>query len=249
MLDENSVMLLNDIIYKIYTVEPFDKMRKQILSALNFLIPFSISTFYLTSDENPYELTRPIGTGMPDSRWEVYIDKYQELDYTRWTFAAPTSKAYRETDLLNEEVRINTPFYKSMYAPSNIHYSVILTIIHNGKFLGVITLFRKKDEQDFSDKEVLLLDLLKDHLGYRLSESMEKYREKRKNYPTSEKLTKEYNLTPREIEVVYLLLDGVNREDMCNQLCISTNTLKKHTLNIYKKLNIKSWRELFKLIK
>ena len=58
-----------------------------------------------------------------------------------------------------------------------------------------------------------------------------------------------YGLTDRETEIVYLLLDGVSKASICSQLCISPNTLKKHTLNIYKKLEVKSWRELFALLK
>jgi DNA-binding CsgD family transcriptional regulator len=248
MLDKNSIMLLNDIIYKIYSIEDTDEMRKSILSALQFLVPHAISTFYLASDSNPYELTRPIGTGLPESKWTTYLEKWQDLDYTRWTFASPTAKAYRETDLISDETRINTPFYKAMYAPENIHYCAILTVIHNECFLGVISLFRKKSDSDFSDCEIFLLDLLKEHLGYRLYDSMEKERGKRKNLPSRENLIQTYQLTPREIEIVYLLLDGASRDIICSQLCISQNTLKKHTINLYKKLGIKSWRELFKFI-
>ena len=70
-----------------------------------------------------------------------------------------------------------------------------------------------------------------------------------KTYPSKEDLVEAYHLTPRELEIVYLLLDGISKAQICEQLCISPNTLKKHTLNLYKKLGIKSWRELFSLLK
>lgn len=249
MAEKNSIMLLNDIIYKIYTIENFDEMRRAVLEFLQYLIPCSFSTFYLASAKNPYELERPIGIGVKEDDLQTYLDQYQELDYTRWTFAAPTASAYRETDLMHDTARINTPYYKAMFAPSNIHYSAIMTIIHEGVFLGVINLFRPKDDEDFTDEEMFFLDLLKGHLGYRLYQSLQKMKEREKIYPSKEELMTSYHLTAREVEVAYLMLDGVSKTLICEQLCISPNTLKKHTLNIYKKLGIKSWRELFSLLK
>ncbi len=66
----------------------------------NTLIPSTISTFYLASSESPYHLERPVGLGVSDERLQLYLDQYFEVDYTRWTFAAPKSNVYRETDLL-----------------------------------------------------------------------------------------------------------------------------------------------------
>ncbi len=249
MSEKNSIMLLNDIIYKIYTIEDFDEMRKSVLEFLQYLVPSSISTFYLGSTKVPYTLERPVGIGLGDERWQLYLDQFQDLDYTRWTFAAPTPQAYRETDLLHDEARVSTPYYKAMFAPSNIHYSAIITMIYEGIFLGVINLFRPKKDGDFTDEEMFFLDMLKSHLSYRLYQSMQKKKERETAYPTKEELTEQYNLTSREVEVVYLMLDGISKNQICDQLCISPNTLKKHTLNIYKKLEIKSWRELFSLLK
>ena len=136
-----------------------------------------------------------------------------------------------------------------MFEPSGIHYSAIITIIHEGVFLGVIDLFRPKSDGDFTDEEMFFLDMLKGHLSFRLYQSLKKLKEKRMDYPDKDSLASQYGLTPREVEIVYLLLDGVSKSTICDQLYISPNTLKKHTLNIYKKLNIKSWRELFQLLK
>lgn len=249
MPEKNNTMLLNDIVYKIHTIQDFDEMRRSVLDSLQFLIPSALSTFYLSSASSPYELCRPIGRGVSEDRLMVYLRDYQELDYTRWTFAAPIGQAFRETDLMTDTARENTPYYKEMFKAGNIHYSAILTIIFDGVFLGVINLFRSKDDQDFSDDEMFFLDLLKEHLGYRLSQEFSKFKEKAKVYPTKDSLMSSYQLTTREVEIVYLLLDGLSRQMICEKLCITLNTLKKHTVNIYKKLEINSWRELFKLIK
>lgn len=247
MAEKNSIMLLNDTIYKIHTIQNLDEMRMAVLESLQFLIPNPISTFYLAAPGRPYHLADPVGIGLTKERLDVYLEEYQALDFSRWTFAASDPKAFRETDLMRDEIRVNTSYYKAMFAPSQIHYSVFLTIIHNELFLGVIDLFRPKEDGDFTDEEMFLLDLLKTHLGFRLFQFLERHEDRRKKYPVRDELVGTYNLTAREAEIVHLLLDGLSKESICEQLCISTNTLKKHTLNIYKKLDIKSWRELFKL--
>lgn len=248
-MEKNSIMLLNDIIYKIYTIENFDEMRKSVLEFLQYLIPCPLSSFFLASTKVPYELENPVFTGLEDKYSQAYAEQYQDLDYTRWTFAAPAAQAYRETDLLREDVRVNTPYYKAMFVDTGLHYSAIVTIIYKGIFLGVIDLFRPKKDGDFTDEEMFFLDMLKEHLSYRLYQSLQKKKEREKIYPSKEDLMKQYGLTARETEIVYLLLAGMAKASICSQLCISPNTLKKHTLNIYKKLGVKSWRELFALLK
>lgn len=248
MAEKNSIMLLSDIIYKIHTIEKMDEMRKSMLESLQFLIPNRVSTFYLALPGSSYELTAPIGLGITTEECEEYLREFQSLDYTRWTFSAPAPAAFRETDLIRDELRVNTPYYKAMFLPAKIHYSVILTIIHNGTFLGVIDLYRQKKDGDFTDEELFWLDQLKEHLGFRLFAFLQQRQERQKKYPGRDMLMETYKLTLRESEIVYLLLDGLSKDTICEQLCISANTLKKHVLNIYKKLDIKSWRELFKLI-
>ena len=52
-------------------------------------------------------------------------------------------------------------------------------------------------------------------------------------------------LTPRELEVVGLVLEGHSSESIANQLGISAGTVRIHRKNIYAKMRIGSQRELF----
>jgi len=49
---------------------------------------------------------------------------------------------------------------------------------------------------------------------------------------------KKYELTPRELEVLNLLICGYNNSTMAEKLCISTHTAKAHISSIYEKLNV-----------
>lgn len=248
MISKNDMMMVNDLIYKIHTIDDFNSMRSSVLTSLKLLIPYDVVTFSIASPDNPYELCDAVSVGLPEDRWKMYEDEFQAMDYTRWTFAAPIAKAYRETDLMNDETRISTPYYQQLFVPSNIHYSAILTLIKNETFYGCINIFRKKDDGDFTDIEMTILDMLKDHLSYRLYKAKESYSASRKLYPDKEFLMDNYQLTRREIEILFLLLDGIDRDSISNQLSISPNTLKKHTANIYRKTSVNNYRELIKLM-
>jgi DNA-binding NarL/FixJ family response regulator len=52
------------------------------------------------------------------------------------------------------------------------------------------------------------------------------------------------NDTPREREVLELLLDGHNDESISNQLGITLDTVKRHTHKLYRKHGVNSRLEL-----
>ncbi|MEM6271249.1 MAG: response regulator transcription factor [Bacteroidota bacterium] len=48
----------------------------------------------------------------------------------------------------------------------------------------------------------------------------------------------QYNLTPREREILDLLIDGLSYQKIADQLFISYGTVRKHVENIYRKLEV-----------
>jgi LuxR family maltose regulon positive regulatory protein len=50
-------------------------------------------------------------------------------------------------------------------------------------------------------------------------------------------------LTRREIEILDLLAPGLVNKEIASQLFISPETVKKHTQNIYRKLNVSNRRQ------
>lgn len=55
-------------------------------------------------------------------------------------------------------------------------------------------------------------------------------------------------LTPRERQIVNLTIDGYTRMEISDKLCISFDTVKKHTANIYGKLGINGKMELVSML-
>ena len=66
---------------------------------------------------------------------------------------------------------------------------------------------------------------------------------------TVSEASEKYGLTKQEHMILKFLMDGQNNDFICGSLEISVNTLKKHILNIYRKLGIKNRVQMFKMIK
>ncbi|WP_419824889.1 LuxR C-terminal-related transcriptional regulator [Anoxybacterium hadale] len=252
MLEKNDLILLNEIIYKVHSLEAFDEMRLTVLSLLKHLIPYNQASFYLASNRPEHLLSNPVAVGISEESLQNYIEKYEDIDYTRWIFMSGKSMAYRETDLFSDAKRESEVLYKEMYAPVGIHYSAQLSISLHDSFLGIISLYRNKADGDFSDDNLFILELLKEHLAFRLYHNTSLLQSSasdlkgKTHYDTSHYIT-QFHLTVREVEVLGLLLGGLSGTRICEVLCISPHTLKKHTLSIYKKLSVSSRWELFHL--
>ena len=65
---------------------------------------------------------------------------------------------------------------------------------------------------------------------------------------TCTRLARQYRLSPREIEVFFLLSKGRNRAHIKEELVISNETVKSHVKNIYRKTDVHSQQELIDMI-
>ncbi|HYE69818.1 MAG TPA: helix-turn-helix transcriptional regulator [Anaerovoracaceae bacterium] len=250
LLEENDWIFLNNIAYKVHSIDDCTKMRRSFLELLKLLIPYDVATFYLSEHQSGHLLGQPVGINVSEDELQAYTDQFEEIDYTRWVFLSAKGMAYRETDLLPDSVREETALYKTMYAPNNIHFSAQLSLVYNDVFLGMITLYRSKNGEDFSEKDLFILDTVKDHLAFRL---FKESKGELSATPIKKDLnlsaySEQFKLTQRESEVFYLLFGEFTDEQICNQLFIGFNTLKKHILSIYKKSGVKSRLQLFKLV-
>lgn len=243
-LETNDWMILNSIIYKIYTTEDLTLMREALLEQLKMIIDFDSADFYLAPSDGSHELVSQVTYNCDEDG----SSQYSELDYSRGIMYSGKSMVYRETDIISDEKRVETEYYKKVYRPNNWHYSLQIILGYNKEFLGVITLYRTIGKDNFAYDDVFVMDMMKDHLAYRL------YQDKYSNDGQAHKLSvseisDKYDLTRRESMVLGELVNGNDNQKICGELSISINTLKKHILNIYRKIGVKNRVQLFKMVK
>lgn len=238
-MDKNKIILLNDIIYEIYAVEDLTEMRVKVLNLMNLLIPFNQATFYLADGTNAHILGNPIAVGICEKDLQKYLDDYEEEDYTRWINISGKCVAYRETDLFGEE-RVQEAYYQDVYLPYKIHYSLQISLAKQENFLGNLAMYRTQGTYDFTDEELFYAEMMKEHISLRLYRNFQKTEQHILNVMGIEaeeikKLSQIFRLTVRESEVLGYLLSSLSPDQIGQALFISSNTLKKHTTNIYKK--------------
>ena len=243
-METNDWIMLNNIIYKIYTTENFDDMRYEILDQLKMVLDFDSADFYMASREEGKLLCDPVTYNCDIDLSEMYED----LDYSRGIVASGKMLIYIETDIISDEARVQTDYYQKVYKPNNWHYALQMVIARNKKFLGAITFYRTIGKENFLYDDIFVLDMLKDHLAYRL-EQFYKSEEAGMDKITVTEAVVKYDLTKREHMILKQLMSGKDHAQICEELVISSNTLKKHILNIYRKMGIKNRVQLFKMVK
>ncbi|MDR3596163.1 LuxR C-terminal-related transcriptional regulator [Clostridium sp.] len=247
-MQNNEFLLINNIIYQIYSIPDFDTMKITFLNLLKMLIPNTASSILMADHTNSKNLVcDPICVPEVYSDTEKNYLLNEDEDYTRWVMLSGQCLLIRESDLMPEEERIKTTLYKKCYEPFGLHYSLQLNLVYNDLFLGVITIYRKKEERDFSSDEMFIIKAFSDHLNLRFYEY---YTKDSKNSSSTSyslaNLASQYNLTNREVEVLQLIFQDMDNDQIADKLFISGYTLKKHIQNLYRKFNVSTKWNLLK---
>ena len=244
---------LNDLVITINTIGDSALMRTAFLQKLMNLIDFDFSEFdigIVKKDSAP-QLVDPIIVSKFSKDFEEkfiyqYENIYAPMDYVNWVFMSPESLVYRESDLLNEEVRKQSPFYiKYLKVHDLVHIAGII-LASRGIFHGAITLYKSSRNEDFSNKDIYILKQLMPHLHLRFETDSDRIRKNEKSL--SYMLKNQYRLTNREIEMMGCLYDGLSNAAIGNKTGISLNTVKKHVYNIFGKLGVTNRTQLIKFI-
>lgn len=221
-----------------------------ITSELRELVPYSHSLYHYSFLAGEIFTTFDYGSiDLPEEHIKLYQEEYEGIDYINWFADEVTPRVFRDTDIIPAQIRENSQLMKGWMEPYHLFYSIGITIAADTCPYGNIYLFRSKDEGDFSDAEVSLLEVINEHLCIRYRREMPRglsgFTAKCGWGPFSAK----YQLTEREGAIVSSIGNGCLRKDLPATLFVSENTLKKHLSNIYKKLGINHYEELMQLIK
>lgn len=243
-LETNDWMILNSIIYKIYTMEEFDDMRSCFLEQMKLVMDFDSADFILVGQEEPLRLVRPVhyNGGKDSPQMLMSLGDRSRIRYNG------KSMVYRESDVIETLELVKTNYYQEIYRPNNWQHAIHMVLGGQERFCGLVTFYRNIGKDDFHYDDIFVLDMLKDHLAYRVSSYVREQSQAEEKYTVTE-ATVEFSLTRRERTILQELMAGKDNQQICQELNISVNTLKKHILNIYRKLGIRNRVQLFKMIK
>ncbi|MDD2216165.1 MAG: LuxR C-terminal-related transcriptional regulator [Eubacteriales bacterium] len=183
-----------------------------------------------------------------NQRFMMEYDKYYgQIDYVKWVFSSQESVVYRDSDLIDHEMRTKSAFYLDYLKPAGLINVAGISIAVNGSCVGAMTLYRTEKNGDFTDRDLYILKQLLPHLQNKFMEEYEEI-ESIIHKNGFNLLSRIYKLTKREMEITELLYNGKSNNEISHQLSISVNTVKKHISNIFNKLGVDSRSQLINFL-
>ncbi len=151
----------------------------------------------------------------------------------------------REMDLIDDNDIRATGYFNDTYATFNVKYSMQIISAYNKEFQGAIVLGRSKEDGDFSDKELYMMEIINKHLSLKLYKLSHRSPSDGNVYTHLDEkiyeMAEDSMLTKRETEVVFKVVkESMSNEEICSDLCITAHTLNKHLSNIYMKCGVNS---------
>ena len=213
------------------------------------LIPYRSGVVFQAGRENGRViLNSPISTEQIDDRLDhnFFIDGA----YPHWDefIMLPYSSVFRQTDIIPSNKWEKTRVYREVWQPKGVYWGLFLSLVHNDFPLAILGIQRERETGDFSERDIYLMNTLRDPLERKFFSLLEDHRKTGGN--GADKILKgaaNYGLTKRETEIVSLVCVGKGSDEMCQQLYITHATLSKHLSNIYAKTKVKNRTQLFAL--
>jgi DNA-binding CsgD family transcriptional regulator len=197
-------------------------------------------------------------------QFDVHVREYEIGPYLldpfyKATAAGIRSGVHRLGDLAPDQF-YKSEYYKSYYVQTGPVDEVAFFTPGKDNWVVVTSLMRAPSHPAFSAHDLRTLRTVESLVGRileahwrtdeRLKAASQVEDEKEVLRRTVQEALKSRgmpSLTPRELEVVGLVLEGHSSESIANLLGISAGTVRIHRKNIYAKMRISSQRELFSI--
>lgn len=227
---------INNIIGKIYRVDSFEELGKTFLILIRKIIPYKYALFALMKEEhNIYkiDLEYCVLVDQDVSRIYEYNEKFASEDFTNQGFTQPESTTYRDTDIVNETLIVNSKYYREYRIPHKQKYDGGLMIRTDKGISACITLIRDELFEALSDKELYILEVFIKHIEYMIDEIMLKEKKLEVSFDVLEHYE---SLSNQEKEILPYVLSGYSNKNLRDKFNISESTVKKHIHSILRKL-------------
>lgn len=248
-LKESEWLTINKVLLEIYDIQDINLLTERILKIFRMLIPYSQGYFLVYDEMENIDEALSSCMEMEESIFQNYTSMYYEKDYLKYMFEISShAVTYRDSDIIADSIRRKTEFYQEFLKPNNIPYGAGIVLRRNEKIIGVINLFRSGELGDFTDKDMFILDVLKDHLTHKASNLLYSNQQMPSRTDRIKKAAGKYGLSDREKEVMEYIVEGCSNADIGVKMSISISTVKKHVYNIFIKTGAGNRAQLRNLI-
>lgn len=249
-LMERDWRFIIDSLLDINMTSTVDALVSETLDLLEFLINADQITFSLIeqTDNHNVRVHDMMSRGVPATYKEKFLKDqfYDDPYFYGWSFFKETT-TFRDTDMMPDDFRTKSTMFKEIYEPQGIYYALRSHLVYKQQAVGNISIFNSKERGDFSERDVYILSMIGPHISFKMGQLLEKLEAKADEAGIDEAVER-FGFTAREREIVDYLLEGIPDAALADKLYISPSTLKKHIYNIYKKADVNSRVQLFKML-
>lgn len=245
-LSSKKWMSISHLIFRINESSSYLSFCKTFFSQVRTLIPYSKGfAFQITKDKNGFFQRRNAYTVVPEGEEDLNTEPLMDGTVNGSADAflgASWSSVFKQSDIAPPALRDEDRIYKLLWEPQNLYYALHFSLIYRDEPVAIITLFRPKEASDFSEEEISMAEVLKNHMALKLYTL-----EHETETPGSDEsldAEKYIDFTPREREVIMSINAGKSNVEICREFYIEESTLRKHLYNIYRKTGAKNRAQL-----
>lgn len=146
--------------------------RKTVLDQLQNIYGYNYSTFFVA--DNAGNLGNPISSNISNYFNEIYLQYYYKVDMFHTCNISSSllqKKVVSVTDIMSYDQFVNTEYYNDFIKKINLFYQVILPLWVDDMLLGVIGVFKPKEEGEFKKRDSLILNTINEYIAYNLKTS------------------------------------------------------------------------------
>lgn len=238
---------LLQLVTRIHYCKTYEETCDLINQQLPTLIPcYEVAFFRINKEKGQTNISNMLF--YDKNREPFHFPAFTSDAYPNWAeyIMSPHSNIFRQSDLISQKKWESSRVYNEIWKKQNIYWGLMMSLVYHDHPLVLIGLFREKESNDFSDRDIFILRQLTSALEMKFNNLLENNISVPQEKILSHAILK-YNLTKREAEIVSLLYEGTSNEDICAKLFITKATLNKHIANIYAKTQVKNRVQLIKL--
>ena len=127
-------------------------------------------------------------------------------------------------------------------------FCAAVPVFSGEKLEGFLFLCRAENLSEFSAKEKYILEIFRKHISNMARSAIESTNPEFPVARCFENAVSDFALSHREAEILRLIADGKSNAEICDGLCVSISTVKKHVYNIFNKAGVNSRTQLLNQI-
>jgi len=164
-ISEHELLRFNKTVMALHECTSLDLFETTLLHSLQELVVYD-NGGYFHPDPTTHSITGRKFIDLTPKIFQTYKDLYEKQDL-HLTHLLSTSKVQpieRRSDHPNYANWLKTPQFTEFYLPNNLYHMAVINVVNQGSFTGRICMYRKQSRDDFSNSEMLLFQLLSDHI-------------------------------------------------------------------------------------